>query len=142
MEDSRQAQLKRILPTQPGAILSPEEGEADGPCGLPELQKFHLDPPYQLKVLSRQHPFFLIFHCPDANASSLNRHRKICGTALPRHPCLFCETTFTHGMAVLTVANTSVPNATEPTLTELSKNFSKPHKPNYNVSAQLVTPSL
>ena len=41
-------------------------GVPEGPCGLPELQKFQtylstLDPPYQLKVLSRQHPFFLIF---------------------------------------------------------------------------------
>ena len=46
-------------------------GVPEGPCGLPELQKFQsylstLDPPYQLKVLSRQHPFFLIFRGPDA----------------------------------------------------------------------------
>ena len=46
-------------------------GVAEGPCGLPELTKFQqylstLDPPYQLKVLSRQHPFFLIFRGPDA----------------------------------------------------------------------------
>ena len=39
-------------------------GVPEGPCGLPELKKFQqylstLDPPYQLKVLSRQHPFFL-----------------------------------------------------------------------------------
>ena len=46
-------------------------GVPEGPCGLPELKKFQtylstLDPPYQLKVLSRQHPFFLIFRGPDA----------------------------------------------------------------------------
>ena len=47
-------------------------GVPEGPCGLPELEKFQqylstLDPPYQLKVLSRQHPFFLIFRGPDAD---------------------------------------------------------------------------
>ena len=46
-------------------------GVAEGPCGLPELARFQqylltLEPPYQLKVLSRQHPFFLIFRGPDA----------------------------------------------------------------------------
>ena len=46
-------------------------GVPEGPCGLPELYQFQrylstLDPPYQLKVLSRQHPFFLIFRGPDA----------------------------------------------------------------------------
>ena len=46
-------------------------GVPEGPCGLPELKKFQrylstLDPPYQLKVLSRQHPFFLFFRGPDA----------------------------------------------------------------------------
>ena len=39
-------------------------GVPEGPCGLRELDLFQhylstLDPPYQLKVLSRQHPFFL-----------------------------------------------------------------------------------
>ena len=46
-------------------------GVPEGPCGLTELAKFQrylstLDPPYQLKVLSRRHPFFLIFRGPDA----------------------------------------------------------------------------
>ena len=43
-------------------------GVPEGPCGLPELNKFqqYLAPTYQLKVLSRQHPFFLIFRGPDA----------------------------------------------------------------------------
>ena len=37
-------------------------GVPEGPCGLPELEAFQkvLSPTYQLKVLSRQHPFFLI----------------------------------------------------------------------------------
>ena len=57
-----------------GEELHRDAGVPEGPCGLPELQKFQtflstLDPPYQLKVLSRQHPFFLIFRCPDANVS-------------------------------------------------------------------------
>ena len=47
-------------------------GVPEGPCGLPELAKFQqylstLDPPYQLKVLSRHHPFFLIFRGPEAD---------------------------------------------------------------------------
>ena len=47
-------------------------GVPEGPCGLPELHRFQqylstLDPPYQLKVLSRQHPFFPIFRGPDAD---------------------------------------------------------------------------
>ena len=47
-------------------------GVPEGPCGLPELHRFQsylstLDPPYQLKVLSRQHPFFLYFRGPDAD---------------------------------------------------------------------------
>ena len=47
-------------------------GVPEGPCGIPELRQFQtylstLDPPYQLKVLSRQHPFFLYFRGPDAD---------------------------------------------------------------------------
>ena len=43
-------------------------GVAEGPCGLHELEAFqrYLAPTYQLKVLSRQHPFFMIFRGPDA----------------------------------------------------------------------------
>ena len=41
-------------------------GVPEGPCGYPELQAFQdhlyrLDPPYQLKVISRSHPFFMVF---------------------------------------------------------------------------------
>ena len=46
-------------------------GVPEGPCGLRELDLFQrylatLDPPYQLKVVSRQKPFFVIFRGPDA----------------------------------------------------------------------------
>ena len=46
-------------------------GVPEGPCGLAELDKFQkylstLDPPYQLKVMSRQKPFFIIFRGPEA----------------------------------------------------------------------------
>ena len=43
-------------------------GVAEGPCGLPELEVFqrYLAPHYQLKVMSRQKPFFIIFRGPDA----------------------------------------------------------------------------
>ena len=38
--------------------------------------------------------------CPNcgsafAHASSLSRHRKVCGTGAPRHPCPYCSNTFT-----------------------------------------------
>ena len=65
--------LSRGLPRQKTRAeeLHRAAGVPEGPCGLPELAKFQrylstLDPPYQLKVLSRQHPFFLIFRGPDA----------------------------------------------------------------------------
>ena len=43
-------------------------GVPEGPCGLPELEKFqkYLSPNYQLKVMSRQKPFFIIYRGPDA----------------------------------------------------------------------------
>ena len=43
-------------------------GVPEGPCGLRELDQFqrYLTPTYQLKVVSRQHPFFIIFRGPDA----------------------------------------------------------------------------
>ena len=129
---------------EPGALVHALVKQFVQPGGIEQVPAIlvHLGPTLSAKSSQPPAPLLLDIPLSDANASSLSRHRKICGTTLPRHPCPFCETTFTHGMAVLTVANTSVPNATEPTLTELSKNFSKPHKPNYNVSAQLVTPSL
>ena len=43
-------------------------GVPEGPCGLAELDKFqkYLAPNYQLKVMSRQKPFFIIFRGPEA----------------------------------------------------------------------------
>ena len=43
-------------------------GVPEGPCGLAELDKFqqYLTPHYQLKVISRQKPFFIIFRGPEA----------------------------------------------------------------------------
>ena len=43
-------------------------GVPEGPCGLPELDKFqkYLAPTYQLKVMSRQKPFFIIYKGPEA----------------------------------------------------------------------------
>ena len=40
----------------------------EGPCGLAELDKFqqYLAPTYQLKVMSRQKPFFIIYNGPEA----------------------------------------------------------------------------
>ena len=64
--------LSRGLPRQKTRAeeLHRAAGVPEGPCGLPELKTFQrylstLDPPYQLKVLSRQHPFFLFFRGPD-----------------------------------------------------------------------------
>ena len=43
-------------------------GVPEGPCGLAELNLFqqYLAPSYQLKVMSRQKPFFIIYKGPDA----------------------------------------------------------------------------
>ena len=43
-------------------------GVAEGPCGLSELETFqrYLSPHYQIKVMSRHHPFKIIFRGPDA----------------------------------------------------------------------------
>ena len=66
--------LKRGFPRQGvyARQLHQAAGVPEGPCGLVELEKFQtylstLDPPYQLKVLSRHHPFFLIFRGPEAD---------------------------------------------------------------------------
>ena len=52
--------------TQRARALHLAAGVPEGPCGYPELQHFQdylyqLDPPYQLKVISRSHPFFMVF---------------------------------------------------------------------------------
>ena len=43
-------------------------GVPEGPCGIPELEEFqrYLAPTYQLKVISRQKPFFIIYRGPEA----------------------------------------------------------------------------
>ena len=46
-------------------------GVPEGPCGYPELDQFQrylssLNPPYQLKVMSRRKPFFICYRGPDA----------------------------------------------------------------------------
>ena len=62
--------LKRGLPVQEKQAreLHNEAGVAEGPCGLQELQKFQeaLGPNYQLLVMTRCKPFYLIFKGPDA----------------------------------------------------------------------------
>ena len=48
--------------------LHRDAGVPEGPCGLAELDKFQqvLSPTYQLKVISRCKPFFVIFRGPEA----------------------------------------------------------------------------
>ena len=87
-------------------------GVPEGPCGLPELDKFQqylstLDPPYQLKVLSRQHPFFLIYRGPDADHKIIllksNDHyegcTKITGFVNKSYWCHECDRGFEHNEA-------------------------------------------
>ena len=62
--------LKRGLPVQEKQAkeLHQQAGVAEGPCGLPQLQKFQaaLGSQYQLLVMTRMKPFFLIFKGPHA----------------------------------------------------------------------------
>ena len=62
--------LKRGLPVQQRQAqdLHREAGVAEGPCGLPELRQFlqALGSQYQLLVITRMKPFFLIFKGPAA----------------------------------------------------------------------------
>ena len=62
--------LKRGLPVQEKLAkeLLQQAGVPEGPCGLEELQKFQaaLGSDYQLCVMSRMKPFFLIFKGPPA----------------------------------------------------------------------------
>ena len=83
--------LRRGFPRQGvyARQLHQAAGVPEGPCGLPELTKFQqylstLDQPYQLMVLSRQHPFFFIFRGPDAERKIIllksNDHYEGCTT--------------------------------------------------------------
>ena len=60
--------LKRGLPVQQRQAqdLHQQVGVAEGPCGLPELRQFQqtLGSQYQLLVMTRMKPFFLIFKGP------------------------------------------------------------------------------
>ena len=62
--------LKRGRPVQQRQAqeLHREAGVAEGPCGLPELRQFQqvLGSHYQLLVMTRMKPFFLIFKGPAA----------------------------------------------------------------------------
>ena len=62
--------LKRGLPVQQqkAQALHRQAGVDEGPCGLPELRQFQqaLGPQYQLLVMTRMKPFFLIFKGPEA----------------------------------------------------------------------------
>ena len=62
--------LKRGRPVQQHQAqeLHREAEVADGPCGLEELRQFQqaLGPQYQLLVMTRMKPFFLIFKGPAA----------------------------------------------------------------------------
>ena len=61
--------LERGCPVQRQAqALHQQAGVAEGPCGLPELRQFQqaLGSQYQLLVMTRMKPFFLIFKGPAA----------------------------------------------------------------------------
>ena len=80
-------------------------GVPEGPCGLAELTTFQrylstLVPPYQIKVMSRHHPFKIIFRGPDAPHLIMllkgGNHYEGCTTFsdfLPKHRywCHQCE---------------------------------------------------
>ena len=67
--------LKRGLPAhqRQAQDLHREAGVAEGPCGLPELRQFlqALGSQYQLLLITRMKPFFLIFKRPAAPVTFL-----------------------------------------------------------------------
>ena len=98
--------LKRGLPVQQrqAQALHQQAGVAEGPCGLPELRQFQqaLGPQYQLLVMTRMKPFFLIFKGPDVphqiRLLKSNDHLDGC-TSFPAfvnrsYYCLDCERGF------------------------------------------------
>ena len=62
--------LKKGYPVQQrqAQALHQQAGVAEGPCGLPELRQFQqvLGPQYQLLMMTRMKPFFLMFKGPAA----------------------------------------------------------------------------
>ena len=98
--------LKRGRPVQlrQAQALHQQAGVAEGPCGLPELRQFQqaLGSQYQLLVMTRMKPFFLIFKGPDAphqiRLLKSNDHFDGC-TSFPAfvnrsYYCLDCERGF------------------------------------------------
>ncbi|CAH3195966.1 unnamed protein product, partial [Porites evermanni] len=98
--------LKRGRPVQQrqAQVLHQQAGVAEGPCGLPEPRQFQqaLGPHYQLLVMTRMKPFFLIFKGPDAphpiRLLKSNDHFDGC-TSFPAfvnrsYYCLDCERGF------------------------------------------------
>ena len=98
--------LKRGLPVQEKQAreLHNEACVAEGPCGIQQLQQFQkaLGPSYQLLVMTRLKPFFLIFKGPDAphqiRLLKSNNHYDGC-TSFPAfvnksYYCLDCEKGF------------------------------------------------
>ena len=97
---------KRGLPVQKRLAeeLHRQAGVPEGPCGLEELHKFQqaLAPQYQLLVMSRMKPFFLIFKGPTAphqiRLLKSNSHFDGC-TSFPAflnrsYYCVECEKAF------------------------------------------------
>ena len=98
--------LKRGLPVQEKQAreLHNQAGVAEGPCGIQQLEKFQkaLGPRYQLIVMTRLKPFFIIFKGHDAphqiRLLKSNEHYDGC-TSFPAfinksYYCLNCEKGF------------------------------------------------
>ena len=98
--------LKRGYPVQEHKAqeLHRQAGVTEGPCGLEELRQFQqaLGPQYQLLVMTRIRPFFLIFKGPDAphkiRLIKSNNHYDGC-TSFPAflnrsYYCVDCERGF------------------------------------------------
>ena len=98
--------LKRGLPIQEKEAkeLHREANVPEGPCGIPELQKFQtaIQSQYQLLVITRLKPFFLIFKGPTAphqiRLIKSNDHYDGCTSfeAFTNHSyyCIECEKAF------------------------------------------------
>ena len=81
-------------------------GVPEGPCGLAELDKFQqfLTPNYQIKVVSRMKPFFIIFRGPEAPhiiyLLKSNQHYEGCTTMTGfvnrSYWCDYCDKGFDH----------------------------------------------
>ena len=100
--------MKRGRPRQTTQArdLHRQAGVPEGPCGLEELEKFQrfLSPNYQLKVLSRSTPFFMIYRGPEAPHKIMllkgNDHYEGCttfsGFINKSYWCHLCDRGFDH----------------------------------------------